>query len=126
VSKDADFDIPIMRLFYGQYKKELSEEDGGPNQETFVQYPLQVMQYKDIHKSILASMSRGIPLHNSRSENVETVQQENWFKRLSPVLIFSLSRCDYSLNKQCAEKFHNKFEFSEFLYMDCCMEIKKK
>ena len=23
VSKDADFDIPIMRLFYGQYKKEV-------------------------------------------------------------------------------------------------------
>ena len=32
VSKDADFDIPIMRLFYGQYKKEVCEEDGGPKQ----------------------------------------------------------------------------------------------
>ncbi|CAL4115811.1 unnamed protein product [Meganyctiphanes norvegica] len=126
VSKDADFDNPIMQLFYGQYKKEVCEEDGGPKQETFGQYPLQVMQYEDIHESILASMSSGMPTQNSRSENVEPVQQENWFKMLPPVLIFSLSRYEYSLKKQRAEKVHNKFDFPEFLYMDRYMEINKK
>jgi len=126
VSKDADFDNPIMRLFYGQYKKEVCEEDGGPKQETFGQYPLQVMQYEDIHESILSSMSSGMPTHNSRSESVEPIHQENWFKMLPPVLIFSLSRYEYSLKKQRAEKVHNKFEFPEFLYMDRYMEINKK
>lgn len=124
VSKDADFDNPIMKLFYGQSKKEANEDEDGPKLEAFGQYPLHVMKYEDIHESILASMSTSMP--NMTGETVEPVQQETWFKMLPPVLIFSLSRYEYSLEKKRAEKVHNKFEFPEFLYMDRYMEINKK
>lgn len=124
VSKDADFDNPIMKLFYGQSKKLICDDDKGPKQETFGQYPLHVMKYEDIHDSILASMARCMP--NTLGDIVEPVQQETWFKMLPPVLIFSLSRYEYSHEKKRAEKVHNKFEFPEFLYMDRYMEINKK
>ncbi|XP_076044527.1 ubiquitin carboxyl-terminal hydrolase 25-like [Oratosquilla oratoria] len=124
VSKEANFGNPIMKLFYGQSKKEACEEDGGPKLETFGQYPLHVMNYRDIHESILASMSSGMP--DISGETVAPVQQETWFKILPPVLIFSLSRYEYSLEKQRAEKVHNKFEFPEYLYMDRYMETNKK
>ena len=124
VSKDADFENPIMRLFYGHTKKENCEEDEGPKQETFGQYPLHIMNYSSIHESILGSMVSSMP--DMTGDNVEPVQQETWFKLLPPVLIFSLSRYEYSLEKKRAEKVHNKFEFPEFLYMDRYMEINKK
>ncbi|XP_042211161.1 ubiquitin carboxyl-terminal hydrolase 25-like [Homarus americanus] len=125
VSKDADFDNPIMKLFYGQSKKEIcDDDDDGPKQEAFGQYPLHVMNYVDIHDSILASMASCMP--NTLGDVVEPVQQETWFKMLPPVLIFSLSRYEYSHEKKRAEKVHNKFEFPEFLYMDRYMEMNKK
>ncbi|KAK8753541.1 hypothetical protein OTU49_000207 [Cherax quadricarinatus] len=124
VSKDADFDNPIMKLFYGQSKKEICDDDEGPKQEAFGQYPLHVMNYEDIHDSILASMASCMP--NTLGDVVEPVQQETWFKMLPPVLIFSLSRYEYSHEKKRAEKVHNKFEFPEILYMDRYMEINKK
>ncbi|XP_066949055.1 ubiquitin carboxyl-terminal hydrolase 28-like isoform X1 [Macrobrachium rosenbergii] len=124
VSKDADFENPIMRLFYGHTKKENCEEDDGPKQETFGQYPLHIMNYSSIHESILGSMVSSMP--DMTGDTVEPVHQETWFKLLPPVLIFSLSRYEYSLEKKRAEKVHNKFEFPEFLYMDRYMEINKK
>lgn len=124
VSKDADFENPIMRLFYGHTKKENGEEDEGPKQETFGQYPLHIMNYSSIHESILGSMVSTMP--DMTGDVVQPVQQETWFKLLPPVLIFSLSRYEYSLEKKRAEKVHNKFEFPEFLYMDRYMEINKK
>ncbi|KAK7074616.1 Ubiquitin carboxyl-terminal hydrolase 28, partial [Halocaridina rubra] len=124
VSKDADFENPIMRLFYGHTKKENCEEDDGPKQETFGQYPLHIMNYSSIHESILGSMVSTMP--DMTGDTVEPVHQETWFKMLPPVLIFSLSRYEYSLEKKRAEKVHNKFEFPEFLYMDRYMEINKK
>ncbi|XP_045615098.2 ubiquitin carboxyl-terminal hydrolase 25 [Procambarus clarkii] len=124
VSKDADFDNPIMKLFYGQSKKEICDDDNGPKQEAFGQYPLHVMNFEDIHDSILASMASCMP--NTLGDVVEPVQQETWFKMLPPVLIFSLSRYEYSHEKKRAEKVHNKFVFPEFLFMDRYMEINKK
>lgn len=153
ISKDADFDNPIMKLFYGQAKKEAcdgpagtadqqapqqqqdadhqhqqqqqQQQEEGPKQEAFGQYPLRVTNFRHIHDSILASMSSSAP--GSGSAGPTTVpRQETWFKMLPPVLVFSLSRYEYSHEKKRAEKVHNKFEFPEFLYMDRYMEANKE
>ena len=122
-SKDADFDNPITQLFYGQSRNEKCDEDGSKH-ITFGQYLLHVMNYKNIHESILASMSKNIP--DITQDTVRPVQQETWFKILPPVLIFSLSRYEYSKEKKRTEKVHNKFEFPQYLHMDRYMEINKK
>ncbi|KAG0730463.1 Ubiquitin carboxyl-terminal hydrolase 25 [Chionoecetes opilio] len=136
ISKDADFDNPIMKLFYGQAKKEACE--GGSEreqqeqqqqqlsqeqQEAFGQYPLRVTNFRHIHDSILASMSSSVPAEPGPAA---PPRQETWFKMLPPVLIFSLSRYEYSHEKKRAEKVHNKFEFPEYLYMDRYMEANKE
>ena len=135
ISKDADFDNPIMKLFYGQAKKETcdgppeedkqqqQQQEDGPKQEAFGQYPLRVTNFRHIHDSILASMSSSVPVGPGPTA---PPRQETWFKMLPPVLIFSLSRYEYSHKKKRAEKVHNKFEFPEFLYMDRYMEANKE
>ncbi|KAK4298918.1 hypothetical protein Pmani_028776 [Petrolisthes manimaculis] len=99
-------------------------------EETFGQYPLHVTNYVDIHDSILASMATHTPPPPSSmpgdNSTPPVVRQETWFKILPPVLIFSLSRYEYSHEKKRAEKVHNKFEFPEYLYMDRYMEENKK
>ncbi|XP_063847552.1 ubiquitin carboxyl-terminal hydrolase 25-like [Scylla paramamosain] len=152
ISKDADFDNPIMKLFYGQAKKEACEataegeqqapqqqqqqdaeqqqqqQEEGPKQEAFGQYPLRVTNFRHIHDSILASMSSSAPGGGGSSSGggaAAPPRQETWFKMLPPVLVFSLSRYEYSHEKKRAEKVHNKFEFPEFLYMDRYMEANK-
>ena len=146
-SKDAQFTNPIMKLFYGQFSndKALASEDYVNKPETlFGQYPLHVLKYGDIHDSILASMSGRLDRHTDNLTPAETsseqscsnpcdsksdseeVRQEQWFKILPPVLIFSLSRYEYSQVRQITEKVHNKFEFPELLFMDRYMESKKE
>ena len=148
ISKDMQFSNPIMKFFYGQkYSKGgiTSPENLDGKGETFGQYPLHVLKYGDIHDSILASMSGLQPDRNFNDKNTdintphtssgpsvdellksEDVQQEFWFKLLPPVLIFSLSRYEFSRDRQRAEKVHNKFEFPELLYMDRYMESNKE
>ncbi|KAG0710107.1 Ubiquitin carboxyl-terminal hydrolase 25 [Chionoecetes opilio] len=135
ISKDADFDNPIMKLFYGQAKKEACEgaqreqqeqqqqQLSQEQQEAFGQYPLRVTNFRHIHDSILASMSSSVPAEPGPAA---PPRQETWFKMLPPVLIFSLSRYEYSHEKKRAEKVHNKFEFPEYLYMDRYMEANKE
>uniref|UniRef100_A0A6A7FR87 Ubiquitin carboxyl-terminal hydrolase 25-like n=2 Tax=Hirondellea gigas TaxID=1518452 RepID=A0A6A7FR87_9CRUS len=146
-TKDVQFTNPMMKLFYGQFRKDNinslnSDEDYGIKQETFGQYPLHVLKYGDIHDSILASMSGRRPDRQKKcdsfpedgstsyvDEEIQSdgeVQQESWFKLLPPVLIFSLSRYEFSHSTQRAEKVHNKFEFPERLYMDRYMESNKQ
>lgn len=124
ISKDSDFENPIVKLFYGQFKKESVESLEETKLETFGQYPLHVKKYKDIHESILASMSGGVS-EDSNKINIKPTEQALWFKTLPSVLIFSLSRFEYSKEKKRAEKVHNKFDFPEYLYMDRYMEINK-
>ncbi|XP_018022821.1 ubiquitin carboxyl-terminal hydrolase 25 [Hyalella azteca] len=140
LSKDVLFTNPIMKLFYGQFKKDPiciddCRGDQVTKQETFGQYPLHVLKYGDIHDSILASMSVRLPVpglgkscssEDLKSEDAYEVQQECWFKLLPPVLIFSLSRYEFSQATQRAEKVHNKFEFPDRLYMDRYMEANKQ
>ncbi|KAL7646980.1 UNVERIFIED_CONTAM: hypothetical protein RMT77_002237 [Armadillidium vulgare] len=130
-SKEANFENPILKLFYGQLRRESIEDESDDTKlETFGQYPLTVMKYKDIHESIHASMAGE---NSDESYNDDNPEQKSkkcdsrmWFKNLPSVLIFSLSRYQYSKEKKRPEKVHNKFEFHEYLFMDRYMESNKE
>ncbi|XP_072049413.1 LOW QUALITY PROTEIN: ubiquitin carboxyl-terminal hydrolase 25-like [Amphiura filiformis] len=116
---------PMLDLFYGQFKAEgINEGKVFANDETFSQYPLQIIGFHDLHASIEASTSHR-EIETVRNDSTCKSAQENWFTHLPHVLTFELSRFHFNQALARPEKIHNRFTFPKILYMDRYMECNR-
>ncbi|XP_077483445.1 ubiquitin carboxyl-terminal hydrolase 25-like isoform X2 [Amblyomma americanum] len=116
---------PMLELFYGSFRCE-GDNDGRhfSYEEAFGQYPLQVNGFYDIHESLEAATTNLEP-ESSSSSGTQRSNQETWFTKLPPVLVFELSRFRFNQNLNKPEKIHHRLDFPELLYMDRYMEYNK-
>lgn len=116
---------PMLELFYGSFRCE--GDNGGRHfsyEEAFGQYPLQVSGFCDIHESLEAATTNLEP-ESSSTAGTQRSNQETWFTKLPPVLVFELSRFRFNQNFNKPEKIHHRLDFPELLYMDRYMEYNK-
>lgn len=113
MAEDSNHNENPISLFYLKTQSEgVVRGEKFIRDEMFTQYTLQVANFSEIHESLESSTA------NERMGTEASMEMERWFTDLPPVLIFSLSRFEYNVKRQVAEKIHNRFDFPEVLFMD--------